>query len=374
MSYKDSFDKDFDAELAKLRSQKVNLMVIGGTGVGKSSLINRVFGENKAAVGAGKPITRQIALYTSENSSINIFDTIGYELQDEANTENLFEQHVLAEIDRRASMALSEQIHAIWYCISITNHRVLPYDTDQIMALAKHRIPLFIVFTKCDEDAEGPNGEGKTATEFRKVFSEEPNLKNIQIFETAATSKFDFDLDALLTASVNALGDEQLRNAFNAAQIRNLPLKKDAAAKWIHAAAVSAAAAGAIPIPGPDAPVIAGIQLGLAAKLAYLYDMSIFGQAASMLKTQLLSFTGRQLVTSLSKFIPGFGSVISAAVASTLTEAFGWALVQIYESALETYLTTGEEPEWSKIFAGNVLSDTINQFLGQSVKNSPVNS
>ena len=39
---------------------------------------------------------------------------------------------MLVEINQRKNYDLSEQIHIIWYCIAITNHRVFDYDIDNI--------------------------------------------------------------------------------------------------------------------------------------------------------------------------------------------------------------------------------------------------
>ena len=56
--------------------KKPNILVCGATGVGKSSLVNDLLNlsvNNKAEVGDdGRPRTRGVELYTSEDSSINL--------------------------------------------------------------------------------------------------------------------------------------------------------------------------------------------------------------------------------------------------------------------------------------------------------------
>ena len=44
-------------EKYKKSVQKPNILLAGGTGVGKSSLINKIFGKELAKTGMGKPIT-----------------------------------------------------------------------------------------------------------------------------------------------------------------------------------------------------------------------------------------------------------------------------------------------------------------------------
>ncbi|MCW0185704.1 50S ribosome-binding GTPase [Campylobacter lari] len=58
---------------------KLNLFIIGKTGVGKSTLINTVFGKDVAKTGSGKPVTQEIKSYTKDN--LTIYDTKGLELK-----------------------------------------------------------------------------------------------------------------------------------------------------------------------------------------------------------------------------------------------------------------------------------------------------
>lgn len=62
--------------LSKLRSTKLNLMIVGGTGVGKSSTINALFGMEKAKVGtSSNPETMSIKSY--ELGNVILWDSPG---------------------------------------------------------------------------------------------------------------------------------------------------------------------------------------------------------------------------------------------------------------------------------------------------------
>ena len=57
----------------------LNVLIAGSTGVGKSTLINTVFGKKVAITGQGAPITQQITKYSLENG-LSIYDTKGLEM------------------------------------------------------------------------------------------------------------------------------------------------------------------------------------------------------------------------------------------------------------------------------------------------------
>nr|UOP05533.1 50S ribosome-binding GTPase [Conchiformibius kuhniae] len=62
----DSYDpeKGLDIEKVKKKAQrekdKLNIVLMGATGVGKSSLVNAVFGTNIVETGDGKPKTQEL--------------------------------------------------------------------------------------------------------------------------------------------------------------------------------------------------------------------------------------------------------------------------------------------------------------------------
>ena len=57
-----------------------NVLVIGNSGVGKSTLINAVLGEEKAKTGYGtKGTTNELEIYESEEVHFRVIDTVGFE-------------------------------------------------------------------------------------------------------------------------------------------------------------------------------------------------------------------------------------------------------------------------------------------------------
>ena len=57
-----------------------NVLVIGNSGVGKSTLINAVFGEEVAKTGWGTTgTTKELEIYESEKIPFRIIDSVGFE-------------------------------------------------------------------------------------------------------------------------------------------------------------------------------------------------------------------------------------------------------------------------------------------------------
>lgn len=124
-----------------------NILVVGATGAGKSSLVNTIFGVDFAQTGTGKPITQTTTKYTIENMPINLFDTKGYELGSEEHTRFLEEMHTYMEDQNKP---VQEQIHMVWYVISASNHRITDLDLEMIEKFRVIGKPICIIFTKCD--------------------------------------------------------------------------------------------------------------------------------------------------------------------------------------------------------------------------------
>jgi len=365
-------EEQFDKEMAAVK--RPNLMIVGGTGVGKSSLINHIFGKEIAKVGSGKPVTRGCHRYEDANIPLVIFDTEGYEVNAGETSAGNFREKIIPEIKTRKSKVLDEQIHLIWYCLSVANHRVTDFDLDNLRLITGELdIPVAVVFTQCDAEPVDDEGNGETSKAFRKVLREH----DIQcvVFETCADNpnhdpELKLDLEKLIGWSSASLKDDALRQSFVAAQIASLPAKRSEAMTIIMTySATTAASAGLNPVPMSDALLIVPQQMAMAASLAKLYGFGSMGEmVVSMLKGQILSLVGRQLAASLTKLIPVLGQIINASVAAAITGALGLALVEVYERAVEGYLKTGKSPDWARLFSNEQFMQAFKSALGKWAK------
>lgn len=139
----------------------LNLQVIGKTGVGKSTLINAIFGEDLAKVKVGEPCTMETKCYEKSQKYpfLRIYDTRGIEISKDFNIEKVFDQ-TLEEIKKKCEENLPDElIHCLLYCF--TGTRFEREESEILIKLRKtyegNKLPIILVYTQDlgdDEDDE----------------------------------------------------------------------------------------------------------------------------------------------------------------------------------------------------------------------------
>lgn len=367
------FEERINEEWEKYQAEKKdeqypNIMLIGASGSGKSSLINKIFGGNFAKVSDIKPETKgfnKIYYGKKYGSTVNLIDTEGYELGKG--------DFYYSEVNRAISSSVEgEFVHIIWYCIPVVNERVQEMDLNILSKLAKEpaiRKRVCIVFTKCDEDTE----DGDKARALKEAIDVNIDAEDERFcsFETSASKEFDcgLDLPALIQWSANAIDDEDMRNKFIGAQMADLEVKRGSVEKLITAATVTAAGIGATPIPFSDAVLLVPVQVAMMGKIIDIYGVSNLANISlAIVGNTLLSNLGKSLVSNLVKMVPlvgpWVGSVINAGVASTLTGAVGLATSEICYTNVKKYLA-GKPVAWDQLFEGDEFSNMVTSIFKQ---------
>jgi uncharacterized protein (DUF697 family)/GTP-binding protein EngB required for normal cell division len=307
-----------------------NILLAGMTGVGKSTLINAVFGEELVKTGRGRPVTQRAEWVISDRFPIRLLDTKGIEAKDYKQTL----ADLTAEVERtRKTDNEDEQLHIAWICISEPSSRVQPGEIDLVKLLNEFDIPVIVVLTKHGFEPE-----------FHKDVSRILSESGARVHAVVPVRALPaFGLDTLVDRSYEVL-PEGRRTAFVAMQRVKLTLKRQRAQEAIVWASAAAAAATASPVPLSDAFLLVPIQIGMLLRISSAYGLTLDRSQMTQIGTSLLgciatTLGGRLIVGSIIKLIPGFGSLagtaLNATVAATLTSSLGEAYASFLYSFIE---------------------------------------
>ena len=164
----------------------LNLQIIGKTGVGKSTLVNAIFGEKVADVKKGEPCTMETKCYENEKYDfIRIYDTRGIEISKDFDIEKVFNE-TLRDIKEKCEKNEPDNlIHCLLYCFTGTR-----FEREEGEILVKLRqtyegkkLPIILVLTQdlgeVDEE-DGEDGFKQLYESINKIIEEkcEQSLSN----------------------------------------------------------------------------------------------------------------------------------------------------------------------------------------------------
>lgn len=350
-----------------------NIMLLGATGCGKSSLINLVFGKELAVVNDASRGTDDFKTFwgREHGMSVNLIDSRGYEMENGSGESfSSYYDSVKRKMAESREKDPLEKIHIIWFCISVAAGRIQAYDT-QILRLLRGdpelRSRISIVLTKCDEDDE----DGNDAKIFKKIIATEVG-SDVSVFRVSTYPDLKFDLEQLMAWSANQLDDADLKEAFIASQMMSLKAKREAATARIAFYAAAAAGIGATPIPVSDAALLTPLQITMATNIIHIYGMENFATISkAMIGNIVISNLGKAFAGGLLKLIPGIGTwiggLINAGVASLITSALGFAISEIcYDSCKK--IAKGEYVDTSSMFDAETIQTYVQEYMEKNRK------
>lgn len=333
-----NMDKHFDVaqEILDMTEKEmknlapVNILLIGKSGVGKSTLINSVFRERLADTGIGKPVTKHLQKITRSDVPITLYDTRGLELSPEIQKQVKNEIYSVIEENK----GTDEAIHVAYYCIQATSSRIEDSEIEMIQAISE-KIPVVLVLTQ---------SIGEQATEFQQVLKE-MNLPVAAVHSVLAQPYViskeytvqPFGLKELIERTFNLI-PESVRKAFTNAQQVDIDQKAESAKTWARRYILTTFGVGFVPIPFSDASVLVPMQVALLAHITVIFGVpidrgTILSIVAAVGGTGSATMVGRSVVANAFKFVPGLGTVvgglISGTTASVVTRALAHSYIQV---------------------------------------------
>lgn len=336
-----------------------NVLVIGKTGVGKSTLINSVFRDRLAETGVGRPVTDGIRQYTKLNYPITVYDTPGLELN--ANQVKSVQLEVAELIEDKRIQNPREHIHVVWYCINHEAHKFEQIEEDWIKEIELKEVPVILILTQAISVDEEERSEfidwlrkKNLPVSYIIPVLAEPKRVGKHIVEV-------YGLTCLVEATFELL-PEVARKAFVKEQIASLNLKAEEAFNYVTGYVASSAIVGASPIPFSDAFLLVPLQATMLGHITVIFGLPFDKAFITAILSAIggvggITTAGRFIVTNLIKLIPGAGTVVGGAIAAstaaTLTLALGLAYIELLKRYMKSQID-GEPislPNLTKMFA-----------------------
>ena len=322
---------------------KGNILVIGDSGVGKSTLINAVLGEEIAESGFGdKGTTKELKVYESDVLDFRIIDTVGFE-------PSFFKRMVaINAVKKWSKNAIKEgkensDINVIWFCVEGTSSKLFP---EAIKSLSKATsiypsVPIIVVITKSYSKPE----RERNIQMVKEVFEKQKNTKNLKGIIPVVAMIYEIDEEQFVAQEgITELIDmtyelipEGMQAAKKDIEAFKLNRKRSFAQTAIATFTLSAVAIAAIPIPLSDAVLLTPLESGEINAIAKIYgiknDKNSKRFIASLVEAGTVGVVAKAAINAL-KAIPAINlaaSVINAAVAGAIDLGIGEVCVYIYE-------------------------------------------
>ncbi|KAJ7936247.1 hypothetical protein B0H13DRAFT_1946784 [Mycena leptocephala] len=128
------------------------ILVVGKSGVGKSSLISHTFGVNAESVSTDQrgQSNINIGIPNPQNPRFILHDSVGYE---PADVEDLQAIKDFITEHSGAGVTSEKRLHAVWLCIQVpyAGARALETGDEEVVEFAlTHNVPVIVVFTQYD--------------------------------------------------------------------------------------------------------------------------------------------------------------------------------------------------------------------------------
>ena len=353
--------------------EKGNVLVIGNSGVGKSTLINSVLGKEAAKTDWGTHgTTTKLEIYESEGGQVpfRVIDTIGFE------PNYLKERRAVGAVrkwsrDCARKGGENGRIDVIWFCVDGTRSKLFAEDIRRMTRAVSmwKSVPIIAVITK---SYSVPDRE-KNIEMIRKAFEGQKKTRNnlreiipvvAQIYTINDTAYAPPDGIPQLIDATNALMPEGSRAAAHDLAQFILNRKRVLSQSIVGAATAGAVVVGAVPLPVPDGVILTPTEVMEVNSLAKVYGIE--GKAGSkhflnsIIEAGTVGMVAKSIINML-KAIPGVNiaaSVLNAIIAGVIVAVIGEGSIYAFE---QIYLgkKSVEDTDWVKKIIESRITETV---------------
>lgn len=340
--------------------ERGNVLVIGNSGVGKSTLINAVLGEERAETGWGTiGTTKELAIYSSEKLPFRIIDTVGFEpsLLKELKAINAVKKW---SKDSAKKGYEDNKINVIWFCVEGTSRKLFPKTIRDLSRATSmwESVPVIVVITKSYSVPEREQNIEMVNNAFLKLKRYTKNLRKVipVVASTYVLNDNAFAAPEGITEIIDATNElmpEGIRASETDIGTFKLNRKRAMAHGVTGVSTAAAVVVGAVPIPFADAIILSPIEIALVNALAQIYGISKNEESKrfinSIVEVGTVSLAAKSAINVL-KAIPGVNlgaSVLNAIIAGSIVAALGEGTIYAFE---QVYLgkKSVEDINWVK--------------------------
>ena len=325
--------------------KKANIVVVGNSGVGKSTLINSVFqADNLALTGVGESTTKELRVYENKELGFRLIDTIGFE-------PGFFNQNNAIKSIRKWSKESiknndeDRQIHMIWYCIDGTSRKMFRKNIDLLarsMTVWKS-VPIIVVITK---SYSKPERTENVEMVYRAFQSHKKLWANLKAVIPVVSKTYKIDEDSNINVVPDGLGEllaetekyipEGLVASVKDIASYQLQQKRILAHSVVGSSVLAGITVGLTPIPFADGALLTPLEVGLIKGLSKIYNVEYDNNTEfiqTIVNAGAAGIIGKTALSGL-KAVPGIniaGDVLNAIVAGSIIAALGEGCVYIFE-------------------------------------------
>ena len=193
--------------------EAINILVIGKTGAGKSSLCNYIFNETVFATGTGRPVTGWNDNFVShavayEHYILNVYDSVGIEANNLEKWKSRLDDFLMERAPSQ-DRPPGEWLHAAIYVVNAASSRIEKTELDLVMALSSSGIPVQVVLTNCDKCAADDLSKLKKEVEKAGAGIDITEVCSVSIRKRSGSTN-SYGKEATLDTLVNGL-DQRLK-------------------------------------------------------------------------------------------------------------------------------------------------------------------